>query len=186
MHNITDINKDIFMEKFDKNKLWRTIPEIFKKLPTPGILLVSGKSNEKKNIMTIGWLEIGYVWKGPVITVLVRPSRHSFNLLQEYDEFTVNVLSDKYNKEIAFCGTKSGSFCDKFKETNLQAVNSTEVFAPSIKEADIVIECKTIFKSDIDPQNLNDIILARYYSSADYHQRITASIININIKNNIN
>jgi flavin reductase (DIM6/NTAB) family NADH-FMN oxidoreductase RutF len=166
----------------DPGSIWNYTNQIFKKLPTPGVLLVTGKKNEKKNIMTIGWIELGYVWKGPVISVLIRPSRYTYKMLDEYDEFSINILSDDYKKEIAFCGASSGSYCDKFKETGLHPVYSGENSAISIKEADLVIECKTLYKNDIDPKNLSDIILARYYSNQDYHRIITASILGVEAK----
>lgn len=161
------------------NKIWDKVPCILKKMPSPGILLVSGKDNKKKNVMTIGWVQFGCVWREAVCNILVRPSRYTFKLLQEHDEFTINVMPDTYNKEIAFCGANSGSFCDKFKETDLQIINSSMVSTVSIKNAEIILECKILHKTNVNPENLNDLILARYYSSEDYHQIITASILNI-------
>ena len=44
-----------------------------------GVFLISNdKESLRPNVMTIGWLELGIVWRRPIITVLVRPSRHTF------------------------------------------------------------------------------------------------------------
>ena len=165
-----------------KQEIWKRSHLIFNKLPNPGVLLVTGNSEKDKNIMTIGWLQIGIIWKGPVVTILVRPSRFSYKLLQEYDEFTINILSDLYNKEIAFCGTQSGAYCDKFKETGLKTFSSKKVSTLSLKDADIILECKKLYKNNIQPENLNDLILARYYSNGDFHQIITGIIVNFKLK----
>ena len=165
-----------------KQEIWKRSHLIFNKLPNPGVLLVSGDSKNDKNIMTIGWMQIGIIWKDPVVSFLVRPSRYSYKLLQEYDDFTINILSDNFNKDIAFCGAKSGAYCDKFKETGLKSVPSKKVSALSLKDADIILECKKIYKNNIEPENLSDLILARYYSNGDIHQIITGIILNFKSK----
>jgi len=163
-------------------KLWENLPLILNKLPAPGILLVSGKNNNIKNIMTIGWMQFGIVWQQPVVNIMVRPSRFTYKLLQEHDEFTLNIMPDSFKNAIEICGIKSGSFCDKFKETNLKTVTSTNVSTVSLKDAEIVLECRILYKCDMIPENLNDIILARYYGEGDFHQIITASILNYILK----
>ncbi len=164
------------MNDNENNKLWQYIPLIFKKLPTPGILLVTGNKLQQKNIMTIGWLQFGIVWQKPIVNIYVRPSRYSYKLLQDNDEFTINVMPDSYDNIISICGEKSGSFCDKFSECNIQTINSDTISTPSLKDAEIIIECKIQHKTDIDPKRLNDLILARYYAKNDFHQIISASI----------
>ena len=167
------------MQNANTQHIWDRVPFILKKLPSPGILLVSGKSIEQKNIMTIGWAQFGVVWSQPVVTIMVRPSRFTYKLLQEHDEYTLNVMPDVFNKQIAICGKSSGAFCDKFKETNLHPVSSISVSTVSIKDAKIVIECKIIHRNNVMPENLNDLVLARYYGDGDFHQIITASILRI-------
>jgi len=160
------------------NDLWNKIPLILKKLPTPGILLVTGNKSEK-NIMTIGWLSLGVLWNEPAVSILVRPSRHSFKLLEKYNEFTLNLLPDNFNDIINTCGVKSGAYCDKFKETKLAIKNSKTVQTVSLKEAEFILECQIVYKNNIINQNLNDIINARYYSNSDYHCIFTAKILNL-------
>ncbi len=164
------------------HEIWEKAHLILNKLPNPGILLISGDGIKNINIMTIGWLQIGFIWKEPVVSIFVRPSRHSFKLLQEHDEFTINVMPDLFNKEIAFCGAKSGAYCDKFKETGLQTVSSKKVSSLSLKDAEITFECKTLYKNIIKPENLSDLILARYYGDGDFHQIITGMILNFKSK----
>jgi flavin reductase (DIM6/NTAB) family NADH-FMN oxidoreductase RutF len=58
--------------------------------------------------MTIGWGLVGRLWREPVFMVAVRPSRHTFKLIEETDVFTVNVPSDGMDATIDYCGTVSG------------------------------------------------------------------------------
>lgn len=167
---------------FKMHEIWKKSDLILNKLPNPGILLITGNDSKNKNIMTIGWLQIGFIWKEPVVSILVRSSRYSFKLLQEYDEFTINVMPDLFNKEIAFCGKQSGAYCDKFKETGLQTVPSKKISSLSLKDAEIIFECKILYKNIINPENLSDLILARYYSDGDFHQIITGMILNFTAK----
>ena len=166
------------MDMKKMHEFWEIVPQIMKKIPSPGILLVSGDGIKNKNIMTIGWLQIGFIWRSPVVNVLVRESRHSYKLLQEHDEFTINILPDLYNKEIAFCGNQSGGFCDKFSETGLQTKKASTVSALALKESEITLECKILYRHNINPDKLSDLILAKYYSGEDFHQIIAASVEN--------
>jgi len=160
------------------NDLWNKIPFILKKLPTPGILLVTGNKAEK-NVMTIGWLSFGVLWNEPVVSMLVRPSRYTSKLLEKYNEFTLNLMPDNLIDIINTCGVKSGSYCDKFKETKLTIKNSKTVQTASLKEAELILECQIVYKDNIINQNLNDIINARYYSNSDYHSIFSAKILNL-------
>ena len=45
----------------------------------------------ENNVMTIGWGQIGIIWRKPVMTVLVRKSRYTKTLLDGSKEFTVSV-----------------------------------------------------------------------------------------------
>ena len=46
----------------------------------------------------------------------------------------------------------------------------------------MVLECKIIFKHDVSINELSDIIVNKFYTDGDYHQIITAKIINIKEK----
>jgi len=71
------------------------------------------RAGEALNTMTIGWATIGYVWRKPVFTVLVRDSRHTFGIIEKAVDFTVSVPTTDMQDAIMFCGTKSGRDYDK-------------------------------------------------------------------------
>src|SRR5690554_2799687 len=104
-------------------------------------LTTSYKGN--KNTMTIGWGSIGYYWGKPVFTVVVRGSRHSFNLIENSGEFTVSIpLGDSMQEELKLCGTKSGRDIDKFATCNLDILEGKRIQTPIIAQCDLHYECR--------------------------------------------
>ena len=83
-------------------------------LGKPGLLLVSTDADGKPNAMTIGWGTVGIIWGKPIFVVLVRPSRYTYGLMEQTEDFTVNVPSAELREAVAFCGSKSGRDYDKF------------------------------------------------------------------------
>ena len=62
-------------------------PQVLQQLPKGAFLNVSHGGRD--NTMTIGWGSLGVVWGKPVFSVLVRPSRYTFDLLEASGEFSV-------------------------------------------------------------------------------------------------
>ena len=100
--------------------------ETVERMCDDGLLLVTKGKDNKANVMTIGWGTIGTIWAKPIFIVLVRPSRYSYSLLEQVDEFTVNVPSKELAKAALHCGTVSGRDNDKFKDMNLTEIASKE------------------------------------------------------------
>ena len=97
------------------------LKETLEAMTSMGLLLVAQGKSGKPNAMAIGWGLIGSVWSRPVFTVLVRPSRYTYQLLEENGDFTVNVLPQKMKAAVDLCGTVSGRTHDKFAEAKLTA-----------------------------------------------------------------
>ncbi len=115
-------------------------------LISQGKELLTGKYDEKINIMTIGWGQIGHIWGKPIMTVLVRKSRYTHGLIDKADNFTVSLAFDGHDEVLDFCGTKSGRDYDKFKECSITTSPGEKVTSPVIKEFDLHFECKIVFK----------------------------------------
>ena len=136
------------------------------------------KSGEAINTMTIGWLTIGYAWRTPILMVAVRSSRHTFSIIEVSDDFTVSIPSLNMQREIEFCGTKSGRDYDKFKECNLQISESQDVATPIIRVPGIHFECKIMYKSAMDRTYLNEEHDRTIYPENDYHTLYFGKIMN--------
>ncbi|MCE5185835.1 MAG: flavin reductase family protein [Planctomycetaceae bacterium] len=135
-----------------------------------GLLLVTRGKDRKPNIMTIAWGTIGEIWGRPVFIVLVRPSRHTFKLLAEREEFTVNVPSANLAKAAEHCGSVSGREHDKFKEMKLTAMTVAEADTPIIKECRIHYVCRVLHQNDLLPETLNGAVKERFYPQGDFHR----------------
>lgn len=122
------------------------------------------------NTMTIGWGSISYIWRKPVFMVMVRYSRHTYEMLDKVGEFTVSIpFGDNFKKELAFCGTKSGRDLNKFESCNLQTVRANKVNAPLISGCNLHYECKVVYKQVLDPGDLESEISNKFYKDTDLH-----------------
>jgi len=126
------------------------------------------RAGDVLNTMTIGWATIGYVWRKPVLMVLVRDSRHTFGIIEKAADFTVSVPMTDMKDAIMFCGTKSGRDYDKYKECSLELAEARKVVSPIINTPGIHFECKIVFKAAMDPAYL-DAEYEKLYPEKDYH-----------------
>ena len=139
-------------------------------LANEGALLVSSDENGKPNAMTIGWASLGRIWGKPILAVYVRPSRYTYGLIEETEDFTVNILPRNMTEVTAFCGTASGRDCDKFGEQELIAAPSQHVRSPTIEQALVSWECVVVHRSDVVEEDLAQEIRANTYALGDYHR----------------
>ncbi len=140
--------------------------ETIEKLSGDGILLVAG---DPPNIMTIGWGTLGVIWGIPVFTVLVRPTRYTFQVIEKSHDFSVNVLPDEFKKQLAFCGTRSGKTIDKIKECGFKMEKGIEISTPFLSEATIHYECRIAEKTRLDPGTMEPLVINKYYPLRDFH-----------------
>ena len=149
-----------------------------------GILLTT-KSANKVNTMTIGWGKLGIEWNRPVFIAYVRESRFTKQLLEENPEFTVNIpLGDFDSRILGYCGSKSGADTDKFADLDLHTEPSCVIDVPGIRELPLTLECKVIYKQKQDLDILPQEILDRFYpevneqSFRDPHVAYYGQIVN--------
>ncbi|MBD3174494.1 MAG: flavin reductase family protein [Armatimonadia bacterium] len=146
-------------------------------LEGPGALLNGVRDDGAVNTMTIGWATFGVIWGRPIAVVFVRPSRYTYEFMEATPDFTINVLPDTMGKALAFCGTRSGRDVDKFAECDLTLVPGREIRTPSIEEASIVYECRTLHHNDLDPGSLDPSVRESYYPSGDFHRCYYGEIV---------
>jgi flavin reductase (DIM6/NTAB) family NADH-FMN oxidoreductase RutF len=127
------------------------------------------KAGSALNTMTIGWATFGFIWRKPIMMVAVRSSRHTFGIMEAAEDFTVTVPAGDMGKETAFCGSKSGRDLDKFKMCNLEIENGSKVVSPIIKTPGQHYECKIVYKSAMNPADLDKNYDASLYPQKDYH-----------------
>jgi flavin reductase (DIM6/NTAB) family NADH-FMN oxidoreductase RutF len=109
--------------------------------PVPVVLVSCGSRKEGYNIITIAWT--GTVCTDPPMCYIsVRPSRHSYALIQKSGEYVINLSPRSLASAVDWCGVKSGREVDKFAQTGLTPIPALHVAAPLIDESPLNIECK--------------------------------------------
>lgn len=154
--------------------------EIMEALPK-GILITT-KTEEKINAMTIGWGTLGIEWGRPIFIAYVREHRYTYEMLEKNSEFTINIPLGEVNKNIlSVCGTKSGRDMDKIKELGLTLEESDVISVPGLKELPLTLECKVIYKQAQELAKLDSLYKDKYYSDdipGDYHIAYYGEIVN--------
>ena len=108
--------------------------------PVPAVMVTVG-DKDINNIITIAWT--GTVNSDPaMVSISVRKSRYSHELLIKYREFVINLVTKKLTRAMDFCGVKSGKDVDKFRETKLTRGKASKVATPIIEESPVNIECR--------------------------------------------
>lgn len=117
--------------------IWKSGTFIY---PLPAVLVTSGDM-KNSNIMTVAWT--GIINTNPAMCYIsVRPERFSYNMIKESGEFVINLTNKKLAFATDWCGVRSGSKYDKFKEMKLTKEKAKNVKCPIIKESPVAIECK--------------------------------------------
>lgn len=150
--------------------------ELFNQL-SKGVFFTT-KANGKVNTMTIAWGGVNIIWSKQVFVAYVRYSRDSYEMLNNTNEFTVNVpLKGQLKKELGYCGTKSGRDYDKIHDCNLTLIQGRKIDTPVIKECDLHFECKVIYRQAMEPSSIPEIVKKRYYTNNDFHCILYGEIV---------
>jgi flavin reductase (DIM6/NTAB) family NADH-FMN oxidoreductase RutF len=108
-------------------------PPFVHSFPAPAILVGCG-TVEKPNLITISWA--GTVCsEPPQISISVRRSRFSYNLIHEQREFTINIPRTADLPMVKLCGAASGRDVNKFEKLGI-----TPVACPPLAEAPMIAE----------------------------------------------
>ncbi len=124
--------------------------------PVPAVMVSCMRPGEKPNIITIAWA--GTVCSDPpMVSVSIRPSRYSYDIIRETGEFVINLVTKDITFAADYCGVRSGEHEDKFERMHLTVCESRHVKAPGIAESPVHIECKV---KEILPLGSHDMFLA--------------------------
>ena len=135
-------------------------------------------AGDTPNTMTIGWGGVGRVWNKPIFTVMVRPQRHTYEMIKAAGEFTVSVPTKNALKaELVFAGTKSGRDFNKFEGHGLTAAPAQAVGAPIVRECGLHFECRTLLTQDMTPDRMDPSLAEKVYPAADFHTMFFGEIV---------
>ncbi len=110
--------------------------------PVPAALITSGAERGGRivrNLMTAAW--VGTVCSDPpVVSVSIRPSRFTCDLVEESGEFVVCLTDKKLLRATDYCGVRSGRDEDKFAACSLTPVPAEGMkYAPALAEAPVYL-----------------------------------------------
>jgi flavin reductase (DIM6/NTAB) family NADH-FMN oxidoreductase RutF len=125
--------------------------------PVPAVMVSCGDGESAPNIVTIAWA--GTVCsEPPMLSISVRPSRHSFGIIERSREFVVNLVGEPLLQAMDWCGVKSGRDVDKFAHWGLTPLAVEGLaHAPAIAEAPLSLGCKV---TQIIPLGTHHLFLA--------------------------
>ena len=125
--------------------------------PLPAVMVSCASAAGEKNIVTVAWA--GTVCTNPpMLSISLRPERHSYGLIRESGEFVVNLVTRRLARACDWCGVRSGRDYDKWAECGLTPAPAAKLeLAPAIAESPVSIECRV---RDVLELGSHDLFLA--------------------------
>ena len=109
--------------------------------PLPAVLVCVSDGEGKDNVLTVAWA--GTVCTNPpMLSISVRPSRYSCDMIRKTGEFVVNLTTEDLAFAVDYCGVRSGRDVDKFKALGLLKEPAQVVSAPLLAASPVNIECR--------------------------------------------
>ncbi len=143
------------------------------------LLLTAGELRPGKfNSMTVAWGSLGVYWEEPMVQVVVRPSRYTYDFMEKSDSFTVCAFNPGYGAALKIMGTKSGRDTNKIEESKLTPRPSKMIAAPGYNEAELILECRKVYFNDLNPANIDETV-ETFYHGRNYHRFYFGKIVSI-------
>jgi flavin reductase (DIM6/NTAB) family NADH-FMN oxidoreductase RutF len=121
--------------------------------PVPAVMVSVADAQGRANIITIAWT--GTICSDPpMVSISVRPSRYSYDMLLQTGEFVINLTNESLVCACDYCGVTSGRDIDKFKKLGLTPLPMQHVKAPGIAESPVNIECRVTEHKDLGSHTL--------------------------------
>jgi flavin reductase (DIM6/NTAB) family NADH-FMN oxidoreductase RutF len=139
-------------------------------------MLITGGVIKSFNTMTASWGGLGVLWNKRVCYIFVRPTRYTYEFIEQRDVFTLSFFEEEYRNALNFCGTKSGRNVDKIAKTGLSPVED-QSGAVYFDEARLVLVCKKIYFQNIIPEQFLDPEIDKNYPEKDYHRMYVGQIL---------
>lgn len=142
-------------------------------------LLLAAGNEQQSNAMTIGWGGIGTLWRKTAVTVYVAEKRYTKQFMDQSQYFTVMAFSNRKEEIMEYMGTKSGRDGDKAEALGLHTA-FTEHGAPYYVEADMVLECRTMYAAPLTPEHFTDDVPRQMYANfpAGLHTMYIGEVVN--------
>ncbi|MCR4896438.1 MAG: flavin reductase family protein [Lachnospiraceae bacterium] len=125
--------------------------------PVPAVMVSCMRPGERPDIVTVAWA--GTINSDPpMLSISLRPSRFSHDIIRDTGEFAVNLVNRDLAKACDWCGVKSGRDVDKFREMHLTEYVSEFMETPAIAESPVNLYCEV---TQILPLGSHDLFLGK-------------------------
>lgn len=108
--------------------------------PMHTVLVSCMGKDRKPNVTTVSWAT-PTSHDPPLISISVSQKHHSHKLIDETQEFIVNIPTLEILQAVYACGSLTGRSFDKFRKAGLTPVPGRKVKAPAIRECVAHLEC---------------------------------------------
>ena len=158
--------------KLDINNFASAKYDVFSMFNNQWALCTAGTPAEY-NTMTIGWGTMGTIWGPPmkgkqIITVFLRESRRTSDILLEGERFTVCFFPDEKRQDLGYLGMHSGhNEPDKISKTTLtpKMLDNSVGF----EEATLTFVCKKLYTHLMGKEELPEFVRDTLYRDGDLH-----------------
>ncbi|UCG03502.1 MAG: flavin reductase family protein [Candidatus Heimdallarchaeota archaeon] len=112
----------------------------------------------------------------PMVMVGIVPTRYTYELLKETDDYSINIPTIELLEAIKICGSKSGWEVNKFEAANLTPKTAKKISSYLIEECPVNLECKVVHKVELQGSShtwfIGEIVAAYQQDSYDRSQAI--------------
>lgn len=144
-------------------------------------MLITAGNDRQFNMMTAGWGGLGMMFGKPVAFCFIAPTRHTYQLMEKNDTYTLSFYTEAYRDVLKLCGSKSGKDVDKVKESGLTPL-TTPNGSKAFSEAWMIIECRKTVAQSITPEAITDPKLKEEWSTKQLYKMFIGEIINVWVK----
>ena len=122
----------------------------------------------KNNPITLAAVSF-FSFNPPMVMIGIIKSRYLYELINDTNDFTLNIPRIGQIEKVHYIGTMSGRDVDKFKETGLTPIKGRYVSSSMIKEFPVSLECRVVHTIDLGGNHIwfvGEILTA--YIEEDY------------------
>lgn len=131
---------------------------------------------KETNGLTIGWAEIGRLWRKPAMTVYVHKARYSKHIFDGAAYYAVCFMRPEHKNVVGYFGTVSGRDENKMKNCGLTVLEEDGV--PYFAESRAVVICRVMGKNDFNASSCDEGV-REWYQRDGVHTLYHGEIVKV-------
>ena len=140
--------------------------------------LAVASSPKGENVLTIAWGALGTLFSKPCCTIYINKQRYSKVIFDDALYFSVCFFNKEHQQEIDnYYGKLSGRNVDKIHEGIYTEDKIDNI--PIFKEAELIILCKMMAKSDFDVDRIHEPRIEKWYRTSGVHTIYHGEVIKV-------